>query len=572
MSNSELIAGIDLGTTNSSIAVLDNGVPKLIEIDGRPTIPSCVSLGEGGEILVGQPALNQLLAKPEDTILSIKRDMGSDREFVLGEHTYRAEEISAFILRKLRDEAETHLGQPIQKAVITVPAYFNEEQRLATKNAAELAGIECVRLLNEPTAAALAYDPKIKEVQNILVYDLGGGTFDVSLVKSSEGLVEVKASHGDTALGGDDVDELLIDYVISESEILTDRESLSYTQLQRLRQACEVAKCSLSDKPSAVLSEEYFLEDKHLDFEIEREEFNKRVTPLLEKTWTSVHACLHDGGIVPSDIDNILLVGGSTRMPVVSDLMEARIGISPKFEVNPDLIVTMGAALQAGIIAGEKVDSILVDISAHTYSTGVLGEYGGIQCVPIIKRGTPLPSVKSEVFYTCYPDQEVVKADVYQGESSHPDENLMLGEFVIEGLSKSDSDHPILCEFALDLSGILTVTATEKKTGLAKVVTIDTSETNQSLDLAATKEKLAGILQDDIDESALPEKKSASNEAAIKAVAKADKLLKDNSLGDDDRKDIVALLDKMKIAGEQGDDDLVSSLVDQLSDIFFYLE
>ncbi len=574
MSQVEIIAGIDLGTTNSSIAVLANRKPRIIKIDGNPSIPSCVSIDEEGNIIVGQAAVNQIVAKPNDTHLSVKRHMGGDRTFSIAGKPYRAEEISAFILRKLRDEAQTQLDRPVKKAVITVPAYFNDGQRLATRNAAELAGLECVRLLNEPTAAALAYNPESDSdhEENILVYDLGGGTFDVSLVTSSKDLVEVKASHGDTKLGGDDVDDILMDHVIEKSEILTNRDDLTKPQLQRLRSACEAAKRVLSDHPSAKISEEYFLEKDHLNVEIFRHDLNEKMTPLLEKTWTAVHASLHDAGIVPAGLDKVLLVGGSTHMPIISDLMQQRLGIAPQFDVNPDLIVTMGAAIQAGIIAGEKVEAILIDISAHTYSTSVLSDMGNLHCVPIIKRGIPLPAVKSDLFFTAYQDQEAARIEVYQGESEFPDDNHLIGEFLIEDLNTSMDENGILCEYALDLNGMLKVTATEKSTGKEKSVTLDTRSARQSLDLAAAKEKMAELYDEDLSEAENIIDITPENTAADQIIARANKTLVGDSLSDEDRKDIESLLKKIDIAKEKKAPERIATAADQLEDILFYIE
>ncbi|MCF6310870.1 MAG: Hsp70 family protein [Verrucomicrobiales bacterium] len=575
MSQKEIIVGIDLGTTNSSISVLENGKPKIIKIDGSSSMPSCVSIDDEGNIIVGQSAVNQLLVKPNDTHFSVKRHMGSGKIFSIGDEEYRAEEISAFILRKLREEAQNELGHPVKKAVITVPAYFKEDQRLATSNAAELAGLDCVRLLNEPTAAALAYNPNrgSDQNENILVYDLGGGTFDVSLVTSSEDLVEVKSSHGDTHLGGDDIDELLIDFIIDKAQMLIDRESLSTTQLLRLRRACEAAKRKLSNQATAEISEEYFFNDEHLKIEIFRHEFNELVAPLLEKTWTSVHAALNDAGLVPSNLNKILLVGGSTHMPIVSNSMEERLGITPQFDVNPDLIVTMGAALQAGIIGGEKVEAILVDISAHTYSTGVLENHGGIGCIPIIKRGSPLPCVKSDLFYTTHPAQDEVEIDVYQGESRLPDENDLIGAFTIEDLSTSQSElQPIICEYALDLNGMLKVTATEKNTGHAKTVTLDTRGTQQSLDLTAAKEKMAVLYEDELTDNDSMLDSSSENTAADQIVARAEKTLESDTLGDEDRTEITSLLEKIATSKQQGAPESVSAAANQLDDILFYIE
>ena len=572
MNTTEVIVGIDLGTTNSSIAVVEDGVPRVLEIDGRPSVPSCVSLGQDGDLLVGQAALNQLAIRPEDTVLSTKRAMGTDETFSIGDKTYRAEEIGSVVLRYLKDQAEAILEKPITKAVITVPAFFNEQQRAATKHAAELAGLECVRLLNEPTAAALAYEAVDDLGEKILVYDLGGGTFDVSLVAASEGLIEVAASHGDTRLGGDDVDEKILEKVVAAQENL-DLDSLEPAQHRRLRKACEMAKIHLSDHPYANLSEEYITDGEHLTEEIERDKFEEWITPLLEKTWSAVHAALHDADVVASRIDKILLVGGSTKMPLVARLMEEKIGLVPLSEIDPDLIVAMGAAIQGATLAGEEIQKVLVDISAHTYSTEVLGTFS-LNCAPIIKRGTPLPCTKTEAFYTCVDNQEEVNVSAFQGESVHPQENLFLGKFVIEGLTPKPHGEPILCEFSLDLDGMLQVTATEKNTGLNKSIQIDTTDVQQSIDLDGARRKMADLFGD---EDIIEAKPTTATADAVMVRAKelktrAETLIESGKLESEDVTDITELLEKSRALVEESDRESLDEFNDRLEDILFYIE
>src|ERR1700735_1483037 len=462
----EIIAGIDLGTTNSAIAFVKDGAPEIVLIDGQPTMPSCVGIDPNGKLLVGSPARNMLIASPESTVLSIKRKMGQDTRVALGEKNFSPEEISSFILRRLKDEAERFLGQPVQKAVITVPAFFDENQRKATQNAGALANLEVVRIINEPTAAALAYNADHPVDERILVYDLGGGTFDVSVVVVEGGVVEVKASHGDTQLGGDDFDQLLIQHVVDEFHRLHNIYlNENPRTLRRLKLILERAKCQLSDEPFVRLREEYIHQDLHLEIEIRRDEYEEMIAPYLQKTLDCIHHALQDARLLPSDISKVMLVGGATRTPLVHQLIEERLRIVPRWEINPDLIVALGASIAAAGMAGEKTKSILVDITAHSFGVeAVASTYEGERLIytPIIHRNTPLPVSKSEIYTTHFDNQTEVHVVVYEGEDPLPENNTLVGEFQVEGLRKADQRNPIVLNFNLDLNGMLKVTATEK--------------------------------------------------------------------------------------------------------------
>jgi molecular chaperone DnaK len=427
----ELIVGIDLGTTNSALAVVMDGETRVVPIHGQSTLPSCVGLDPTGKLIVGQTARNQLVASPDSTVLSIKRKMGEETRVRLGDREFSPEEISSFILRELKVEGEKALGQSIHKAVITVPAFFNERQRKATQVAGELAGLDVVRIINEPTAAALAYGAGQTEDHKLLVYDLGGGTFDVSLVLVEQGVVEVKASHGDTHLGGDDFDQLLVEFALTEFQKL---HAVDLRQnpvvLRRLKLALEQAKCRLSDEPFVRVREEYLSGENHLELELERDEYERLISPLLDKTLLCVHQSLEDAKLTRDDLDKVMLVGGSTRTPLVQRLLLDRLEIEPRWEINPDLIVAMGAAVQGALIAGESHQSILVDITPHTFSTAVVDSSGFQQrliCSPIIRRNTPLPASKSEVYFTMYDNQDAIHVTAYQGESVVPEENSLIG-------------------------------------------------------------------------------------------------------------------------------------------------
>jgi molecular chaperone DnaK len=478
----EPILGIDLGTTNSEVAILRDGQPMVFAEDADPIVPSFVGLSADGKLLVGKAARNQWVLAPERTIKSIKRKMGQDVKVKLGDQEYRPQEISAMILRALRDRANKQLGQAVTKAVITVPAYFNDAQRQATREAGELAGLEAVRILNEPTAASLVYDPNQRELRRLLVYDLGGGTFDVSIVQAQEGVVEVLASHGDTQLGGDDFDELLLGHVcdqFQEKHGIDLRANLA--SKARVLRAVEEAKKTLSSHPFARIEEEFIAEKNsqalHLMTEISRHTYERMIQPLLDRTMDCVKRALADAKLAPAQIDKVVLVGGSTRTPIISSLLEDRLKQPAHQEVNPELCVAMGAALQAGIIAGENVGAVLVDITPHTLGIKAIGLVAGMEVddhfVPIIRRNTPLPASRSELFYTAADEQETVDIDVYQGESQDVRHNARVGRFLVQGLAPVPSGNAIVVQLDLNLDGVLRVTAKERATGLQKQVTIE---------------------------------------------------------------------------------------------------
>jgi len=477
------IVGIDLGTTNSEIAYIQDGQPVVISDEsGDPLLPSVVGLSDDGRLLVGHAAHNRWMLAPERTIKSIKRQMGTDTTVELGDHVYTPQEISAIILRTLKERAMQYLDGEITKAVITVPAYFNDAQRQATREAGELAGMEVVRILNEPTAASLTYDPDQYELKRILVYDLGGGTFDVSVVQVQEGVVEVLASHGDTQLGGDDFDAALAEHIMQrfEAEHAVNLRDLPAARARLLR-AAEEAKKVLSSAPYATVQEEYIAEKAgiplHLTLEISRLEFEELIQPWLDKTMTCVGQALDDASLIPSQLDQVLLVGGSTRSPIVSRLLEERLRQPPHQEVDPDLCVAMGAAVQAAMIGGLEVGPVLVDITPHSLGIRCLGmvqgQFSDTVFSRIITRNTPLPASRSEVYQTIVDGQERVQIEVFQGESDNVLQNTSVGEFAIEGLADVPAGNAVMVHMHLTLDGILRVTATEKHTGLQRQVRIE---------------------------------------------------------------------------------------------------
>ncbi len=600
------IVGIDLGTTNSSIAVFIDGAIRVIDIQGSPSIPSCVGLDPSGRPIVGTPARNQAIAARDATIFSVKRHMGEEIRLPLGSKEYSPEEISALILGELKRGAEEALGCKLTEAVITVPAFFNERQRLATRTAGELAGFDVKRILNEPTAAALAYGAGQSKDEKLLVYDLGGGTFDVSVVVSEGGIVEVKSSHGDTQLGGDDFDELLVQHVIECFQSLYGKDlSADPATSRRLKFALESAKRRLSDAPFTQVREEYLSGDIHLDLEIERQVYESLIESLISKTINCVGQALNDAGLSASQIDKIMMVGGSTRTPLVQQRLRERLRIEPRWEINPDLIVAMGAALQGANLSGHKTDSILVDITPHTFSTSTFedtGLYGPpeLVCVPLIPRNSPLPVTKSEVFFTIYPGQDAVEVTAYQGEHREPGLNQLVGKFLCEGLDpKASENSPIVITFGLDLSGMLQVTATEKNTGLSKTVTLDTHDVAAPVDLEASRQRISDLLiganeaEDDEDETGEEEDFSMDESPYVDAhitptsavepdsgellqMAKqlrqrAENLLAKN-LTPDDSAEIHALLEKMRHGIASQDLQGLQATIDSLADLLFYLE
>ncbi len=578
----DTIIGIDLGTTNSAAAVLKDGKPIVIPLDGDLSMPSCVGLDSAGELVVGRHALNQLVAAPESTVLSIKRSMGKPITTKLGDKSFSPEEISSFILREIKQQAEKYLGTQVTKAVITVPAYFDEAQRKATTHAAELADLEAIRILNEPTAAALAYDANREGNENLLVYDLGGGTFDVSLVVAQDGVVEVQSSHGDTALGGDDFDQCLIDHVVEHfRETHGDDITGDLKAMRRLKVTLEAAKCKLSDEPFVQVQEDYLTEGNHLDLEISREEYEEMIQSYLDKTLTCIHKALDDVKLLPSAVDKVLLVGGSSRTPAVARMIEAKMGITPRSEVNPDLIVAMGAGIQAGNLAGEKSQAILVDITPHTFSTGSIDFSQPtpiLRCIPLIKRNAALPASKADVFYTIREGQEEVKVTVYQGERDLPEDNLLIGDFMVQGLdTEAESDSPIIIKFALDLNGMLTVTATEKNTGLEKKVVMDTREGSGNFDLEQARKNIREFTGD-IELTVVDDDEGAEDPHAKRLLDTAKNLRKrgeslcEGEIGEDDETEIKELIQASSEAIQRRDWDQLSEHNDTLSDILFYLE
>ncbi len=500
------IIGIDLGTTNSVVAVLEGGEPVVItNAEGNRTTPSVVGFSKNNERLIGQVAKRQAVINPENTVYSIKRFMGKTYDEAKTEaqrlpyqlvaggsgdaqvkipatgRNYSPQEISAMILGKLKKDAEAYLGEPITKAVITVPAYFNDSQRQATKDAGKIAGLEVLRIINEPTAASLAYGLDKKNTETILVFDLGGGTFDVSILEVGDGVVEVKATSGDTYLGGDDWDEVIMEWIADEFkkdsgiDLRGDRQAL-----QRLREAAEKAKIELSSTVQTEINLPFVTADasgpRHLQMVLTRAKFEQLSAPLMKRLEAPLEQALKDADLSKETVNEIVLVGGSTRMPMVQDFVQKRLGKTPNKSVNPDEVVAVGAALQAGVLAGEVSDVLLLDVTPLSLGVETIG---GVM-TRLIERNTTIPVHKTEIFSTAADQQTAVDIHVLQGERPMAADNMTLGNFRLEGIPAAPRGMPqVEVAFDIDANGILNVTATDKATGKAQKITV-TASTNLS--------------------------------------------------------------------------------------------
>lgn len=470
----EPIVGIDLGTTNSEIAFILDGNAIVLMDNDNGILPSVVGLDANGKIIVGHEALNQAILSPDRTVQSVKRLMGSGQAIQMGDAVYQPQEISACILKSLKERAEKTLQQPVNKAVITVPAYFTDSQRQATREAGEIAGLTVVRIINEPTAAALAYESRNSETQTILVYDLGGGTFDVSIVRIENGIVEVLSSTGDNHLGGDDFDQLIVELLSAyiQEDLKLNTIDNNPVLKARLRRAAEKAKIALSFAPYIRIEEDHIgkklLRDIHLSYELSRNDFEELIQNDLDRTMESVIKALNDARLLPSAIDKIILVGGSTRIPRITEMLTEKFGKLPHGEIDPDMCVALGASIQAGREMGLDSSCVLLDITPYSFGTSALGELNGKissdMFVPLIRRNTKLPTSRSEAFFTLCDNQKQVEIRIFQGEDPDASLNIELGKYLFQ-LTPAPEGSPIVLNFDLDLNGILKIQATEKITG-----------------------------------------------------------------------------------------------------------
>ncbi|HOT92211.1 MAG TPA: Hsp70 family protein [Anaerolineae bacterium] len=576
-----IIVGIDLGTTNSGVSIVRNGVPVMLLNGDERIVPSVVGYAPDGRWLVGTPARNQYVFDPDNTVRSIKRAMGTATRVTMGGRMFTPQEVSAFILREMKSIAERNLGVPVNEAVITVPAYFSDAARQATRDAGEIAGFDVRRIINEPTAAALAYGLNLGDDQLALVYDLGGGTFDVSLVELMGGVVEVRASHGNTHLGGDDFDERLARLVAAKFEadhgidLRQDRRAWA-----RLQRAAEMAKITLSDRPFAWLREEYIAEKRgiplHLEYEISRQEFEEVIADLVEQTTESIDRVLSDAGVSPEDLTQVLMVGGSSRVPAVWELVANYLDTEPRMTLNPEEVVALGAGVQAAIIAGEPIDAILVDVTPYSLGIAVaetrLGRIIPDRYKVLIHRNTTIPVTKEEVFYTLFPDQDTIEVEVYQGEQPQASQNTLLGKFLVTDL---EPEHPgevatVTVKFDMDVNGILTVTARDRKTGRQENITVEASPTRMNAaQITAAREDLSGTYEAGSIHTVTP---LVPLEADATLMARAHRLLDGNTLAPDDRAALAQLLIDISIAQADRDKKRLDMLSDELLEMLFDLE
>jgi len=561
------ILGIDLGTTFSAISIVKDGKPIMLPVNDARIMPSVVGVSPDGEWLVGKSALNQWALYPESTVRSIKRQMGTDATVQLTGQNYTPSQISALILMTLKDSAQQQLGEAVSQVVITVPAYFSDAQRQATYNAGELAGLDVVRIINEPTAAALAYGLEYDSDEIALVYDLGGGTFDVSLVELSAGIVDVRTSHGNTSLGGDDFDERLANWLIQQFEdqhgidLRGDRKAIT-----RIQRAAEQAKRTLSSEPYAWVREEYLVQKRgrplHMEIEVSRAQFLNLIDDLLLQTMASVERVLREGKI--DRPDHVMLVGGSTYIPAIWDMVAEHIGITPRQDVNPSEAVAFGAGIQGAIIAGQPINAILVDITPYSLGINVaefslMGNIFPDRFKVLIHRNTTIPTSQEEVFTTLHPAQDTVSIKVYQGESRVASENTLLGEFLIENLEKEPDEElaKVTVRFDIDSNGMLQVEAVDRGSRHSAGITVQ-----------ATRQH---IHQNEIVSAELPTL-AATTPLSDDLLAETEILLARAELLEAEYPEVTEAADKVRQTWIKMDADTLRDALEELTDVLFDIE
>ena len=564
------VIGIDLGTTNSCVAVMEGGEPVVIaNAEGNRTTPSVVAFSKTGERMVGQVAKRQSVTNPERTVISIKRDMGTSRKVDIDGKSYSPQEISAMVLQKLKADAEAYLGETITQAVITVPAYFSDAQRQATKDAGKIAGLEVLRIINEPTAAALAYGLDKEHDQKIMVYDLGGGTFDVSILEIGDGVFVVLATHGNNKLGGDDFDQRIIDYLVDTfkrengMDLSNDKQAM-----QRLKEAAEKAKIELSGVTSSNINLPFITADasgpKHMDVTLTRAKFDEITADLVEKTMGPTRQAMQDSGLTPDKIDKILMVGGSTRIPAVQEAVKKYLGKDPFKGINPDECVAVGAAIQAGVLVGDVKGLLLLDVTPLSLGIETLG---GV-CTKIIERNTTIPVNKKQVFSTAADGQTSVEIHVLQGEREMAQYNKTLGRFQLTGIPPAPRGVPqIEVSFDIDPNGIVHVSAKDLGTGNEQKITITASTNLSDADIdKAVKEAEQFAAEDKKRKEEIDVRNQADS-----AVYQSEKTLKDlgDKIGADDKAKIEAGINKVKDSLKGTDIEAIKKASEELQQAFY---
>ena len=557
--------GIDLGTTNSCVAVIEGGEPVVIaNAEGARTTPSVVAFAKNGERMVGQVAKRQAITNPDRTVSSIKREMGSDYKVTIDGKQYTPQEISAMILQKLKTDAEAYLGEPVTSAVITVPAYFTDAQRQATKDAGKIAGLDVKRIINEPTAAALSYGIDKGDEQKVMVYDLGGGTFDVSIIEMGDGVQEVLATAGNNRLGGDDFDKRIMDWLVSSFKMETGVDlSGDKMAMQRLKEAAEKAKIELSGMTTANINLPFITADatgpKHLDMTLSRAKFNELTSDLVEKTMGPVRQALSDSGLSINDINKVLMVGGSSRIPAVQEAVKNFIGKEPFKGINPDECVAIGAALQAGVLGGEVEGLLLLDVTPLSLGVETMG---GVM-TKVIERNTTIPTKKSQIFSTAADGQTQVEVNVLQGEREFARDNKQLGLFKLDGIAPAPRGIPqIEVTFDIDANGIVNVSAKDLGTGKEQHITITSSSNMSKEDIDKAVKAAEQFAEED---KKRREEVEMKNNAENMCYA-ADKLISDNGdkIDEADKNELNSKSAALRSAIQSGTTDTIKSGMDDL--------